>query len=239
MVRPGCRISLGKYDGILEIIRLGIIEAGQSPEEFTAFFERHARVLKELEITGRITRRVKGTGPNGLLSEAEKTALKDACAAFGAAWKMSYPNRALTPKGHVVVVHVPWFVDKNGICGVLGEDGGEAVRFTDSAARRQVRQMKNPEARHKVHTLHHTARIFTPLLKRVILPRAKRPRPDCAAACAFLLVTGAQNSFGLSLGCFGRLVFRTLVSDVCGTDFFFKKAENSIPQTLFSPRNRH
>jgi hypothetical protein len=85
MVGPDCRIFLDKYDGILEIIRLGIIEAGHSPEEFTAFVERHARVLKELEIIGRITRRVEGTGPNGLLSEAEKTALKDACAAFGAA----------------------------------------------------------------------------------------------------------------------------------------------------------
>ena len=42
-------------------------------------------MLKELEIIGRITRRVEDTGPNGLLSEAEKTALKDACAAFGAA----------------------------------------------------------------------------------------------------------------------------------------------------------
>ena len=137
-------------------------------------------MLKELEIIGRITRvttrRVEGTGPNGLLSEAEKTALKDACAAFGAASKMSYPNRALTPKGHVVVVHVPWFVDKNGICGVLGEDGGEAAPVTESAARRLVRQKKNPEARQTAHTLHHTARMFTPLLKRVILPRAKRPR---------------------------------------------------------------
>jgi hypothetical protein len=160
MVGPDCRIFLDKYDGILEIIRLGIIETGHSPEEFTAFVKRHARVLKELEIIGRITRRVKGAGPNGLLSEAEKTALKDACAALGAAWKMSYPNRALTPKGHVVVVHVPWFVDKNGICGVLGE-------------------VKTPEARHKAHTLHHTARMFTPLLKRVILPRAKRPGLRC------------------------------------------------------------
>jgi hypothetical protein len=177
MVGPDCRIFLDKYDGISKIIRLGIIKAGHSPEEFTAFVKRHARVLKELEIIiGRITRRVKGTGPNGLLSEAEKTALKDAYAAFGAAWKLSYPNRALTSKGHVVVVHVPWFVDKNGICGVLGEDGGEAVHVTDSAARRQVRQVKNPEAHHKAHTLHHTARMFTPLLKRVILPRAKRPR---------------------------------------------------------------
>jgi hypothetical protein len=49
-------------------------------------------------------------------------------------------------------------------------------RPTDSAARKLVRQMKNPEARHKALTPHHTARMFTPLLKRVILSRAKRPR---------------------------------------------------------------
>ena len=84
-MEPNCGIFLGKYDVALEIIRLGIIEAGHSPEEFTAFVERHARVLKELEIIGRITRRVEGSGPNRLLSEAEKTALKDACAAFGPA----------------------------------------------------------------------------------------------------------------------------------------------------------
>jgi hypothetical protein len=41
MVGPDCRIFLDKYDGILEIIRLGIIEAGHNPEEFTAFVERH------------------------------------------------------------------------------------------------------------------------------------------------------------------------------------------------------
>ena len=40
MVGPDCRIFLDKYDGILEIIRLGIIEAGHNPEEFTAFVER-------------------------------------------------------------------------------------------------------------------------------------------------------------------------------------------------------
>jgi hypothetical protein len=114
-VGPDCRIFLDKYDGILEIIRLGKIKAGHSPEEATAFVERRARVLEEPEIISRITRRVEGSSPSGVLSEAEKTALKDARAAFGAAWKMSYPNRALTPKGDAVVVHVPWFVEKYGI----------------------------------------------------------------------------------------------------------------------------
>jgi hypothetical protein len=127
-------------------------------------------VLKELEVIGRITRRIEG------LSEAEKMALKDACAVYGAAWEVSYRNSAFIPKGHAVAVRVPWFVDKHGTCAVFGEGGCEAVDVTDSAARRLVRQMENPKVRHKEHTLHHTARIFTPLLKRAMLPRSKRLR---------------------------------------------------------------
>jgi hypothetical protein len=59
-------------------------------------------VLKELEIIGRITRRIEG------LSEAEKMVLKDARAAFGAAWEVSYRNNALIPKGHAVVRGQAW-----------------------------------------------------------------------------------------------------------------------------------
>jgi hypothetical protein len=177
-VGPDCRIFLAEYAAILEKIRLGIIAAGHSAEEAAAFVERHGRVLKELAVISRITRRVGGDGPDGLLSAQEKGKLKAACAAFGLAWKASYPNRNMTPKGHVVVAHVPWFVDAYGICGVFGEGGCEAAHVTDSAARKLVRQMRNPEARHKAHTLHHTARKFTPLLDRVIKRRAKRPRAD-------------------------------------------------------------
>jgi hypothetical protein len=54
------------------------------------------------------------------------------------------------PKGHIVVAHVPWFVDEYGICGIFGEGGCEAL----------------PDARHKAHTLHLTARSFTPVLDR-------------------------------------------------------------------------
>jgi len=49
-----------------------------------------------------------------------------------------------------------------GICGVFGEDGCETLHVLDSLCRKMVRQMRNPEARHKAHTLHHTARSFTP-----------------------------------------------------------------------------
>ena len=84
--------------------------------------QRHISAIAPLALVSNGTRRVTGSGAGGLLSEGEKTELKEACAAFGMAWKAGY-NRPLTPKGHIVVAHVPWFVDEYGICGVFGEGG--------------------------------------------------------------------------------------------------------------------
>ena len=70
------------------------------------FVHRHTALLKELEVVSRITRRVKGEGKSGLLSATERAELKRSCAAFGAAWRESY-RRILTPKAHIVEVHVP------------------------------------------------------------------------------------------------------------------------------------
>ena len=56
--------------------------------------------------------------------------------------------------------------DEYGICGVFGEDGCEALHVLDSLCRKMVRQIRNPEARHNAHTLHLTARLFTPVLDR-------------------------------------------------------------------------
>ena len=83
-------------------------------------------------------------------------------------------------------MHVPWFVDFYGICGVFGEDGAEAVHVVDNLCRRLVRQMRDPEARHKAHTLHHTARDFTKPLDREIHKRqsAKQKAAKAAAAAA-------------------------------------------------------
>ena len=44
----------------------------------------------------------------------------------------------------------------------------------DSLCRKLVRQMRNPEARHKAHTLHHIARSFTPSLDRKPVKRQRR-----------------------------------------------------------------
>jgi hypothetical protein len=44
--------------------------------------------------------------------------------------------------------------------------GCEALHVLDSLCCKIVREMRNPEARHKAHTLHRTARSFTPVLDR-------------------------------------------------------------------------
>jgi hypothetical protein len=130
--------------------------------------ERHSNVLRHLEVVSRIMRRVKGEGKGGLLSEAEKTSLNTACSMFGVAWKQGYPGRLLTPKGHIVVAHVPMFVELWGICGVFGEDGAEALHVTDMVCRRMVRTMRNPEERHRAHSLHHLSMVCTPAINRAV-----------------------------------------------------------------------
>ena len=197
LVGPDCRAFLEKHGEILGAIRQGIVAAGYGDADAKDFVDRHTAVLKELEVVSRITRRVKGEGGNDLLSTAERTELKMACAAFGAAWRGSY-HRILTPKGHIVEVHVPWFVDRYGICGVFGEDGAEAVHVVDNLCRRLVRQMRNPEDRHKAHTLHHVARDFTKPLDREIHKRqsakqkaAKEAAAAAAAAAGLFAAPGA------------------------------------------------
>jgi hypothetical protein len=81
-----------------------------------------------------------------------------------------------------VLVHLPWFVDKHGLCGVFGEDGGEAVHVTDSAAHNLVRQMKKIETRHKAHAPHpHRAHVYPAARAGHFTPG--EAAPDCAAAC--------------------------------------------------------
>ena len=146
LVGPDCRTLLEKHGEILGAIRQGIVAAGYGDADAKDFVHRHTALLKELEVVSRITRRVKGEGESGLLLATERAELKRSCAAFGAAWRESY-RRILTPKAHIVDVHV----DHYGICGVFGEDGAEVVHVVDNLCRRLVRQMCNPEDRHKAH----------------------------------------------------------------------------------------
>ena len=163
---------LENYAAILAYISERI-KTTHGDTEAADFVARHSNVIAPLALVSKGTRRVTGSGAGGLLSEDEKTELKGACADFWMAWKAAY-NRPLTPKGHIVVAHVPWFVDEYGICGVFGEDGCEALHVSDSLCRKLVRQMRNPEARHKAHTLHLTLRSFTQNLGRKPHKRHRR-----------------------------------------------------------------
>lgn len=133
-----------------------------------------------------------------MLSASELMALEKACASFGAAWRKSYSQREkLTPKGHIVEVHVPYYARLYGTCGVFGEDGAEAIHVSDSACRRIVRQMRNPVDRHKAQVLHHLAYALTPPMERQKQkPGPKAPRTTTA---------GIERAADLAAGAKGAL----------------------------------
>jgi hypothetical protein len=149
--RPGLPHFVGKlrrHTGIHEYMS-DKIKAIHGDAEAVDFFQRHSCVIVPLALVSNGTRRVTGSGVDGLLNEDEKTELKRARPlGWRVAWNASY-NRPLTPEVHIVVAHVPWFVDQYGIYGVFGEGGCEALHVVDSLCRKMVRHMRNPEARHK------------------------------------------------------------------------------------------
>ena len=66
------------------------INAIHGDVEAAHFMQRHSHVIAPLALVSSGTRRVTGSGADGLLSEDEKSQLKEACAAFGVRWKASY-----------------------------------------------------------------------------------------------------------------------------------------------------
>jgi hypothetical protein len=179
LVGPDCRRFLDEHVEILEDARVGMVRRGHSAAD-SDFVKMHTRVLAPLAVVSRITRRVNGAGANGLLLEADQTELIAACSEFGRAWRESY-ERKLTPKGHIAEVRVPQFVRWYEACGVFGEDGVEALHVLDSACRRVVRCMRNPEARKEAQDLHHAARVATPDLVREIRSRmSKKKKNSCS-----------------------------------------------------------
>ena len=93
-----------------------------------------------------------------MLTDDELDQLQEACAGFGAAFRIAYPKGGglLTPKGHIVEKHVNYFAKKYGTLGVFGEDGMESLLPLDARARVLVRTMPNPKNRHKAKTAHLT-----------------------------------------------------------------------------------
>ena len=93
-------------------------------------------------------------------------------------------------------MHVPWFVDRYGICGVFGEDGTEALHVVDNLCRRLVRQIRHSEDRHKAHTLHHTARSFTSSLYRKPHTEAKQAPKEGRRCSWCLCLCGGEGEGG-------------------------------------------
>mmetsp|Transcript_11631 Transcript_11631/g.23460 ORF Transcript_11631/g.23460 Transcript_11631/m.23460 type:complete len:262 (-) Transcript_11631:7-792(-) len=144
LVGPDCNRFLKYCTQILADIRAVVVLEKCGGAECNSFVKRHADVLKPLGVVLRETRKVR------MLTVEERRVLKTACGEFGAAWRVSYPLRAkLNPKGHIAEHHVWKYAEMYGTGGFFGEDGAKAIHVSDSACRRIVRQMRNPEARHK------------------------------------------------------------------------------------------
>ena len=141
-----------------------------------------------------------------MLGTSELMELEKACASFGAAWRKSNPHREkLTPKGHIVEVHVPYYARSYGTCGVFGEDGAEAIHVSDSACRWIVRQMRNPVDRHKAQLLQHLAYTHTPPMdQQKRMPGPKAPRTATAPSRAAEMA-GIEHAADLAAGAKGAL----------------------------------
>jgi hypothetical protein len=180
LVGPDCRRFLENLEGILRRVAAAMLESGgdtpQVRQECEDFVERHMAVGRPLKVALQLLRRVER------LNATDQVILKEACAEFGKAWRTSYPDhKILTPKGHLLEVHVPWYCDEfDGWLGLFGEDGLEALHPKDSLCRRLVRQMRNPEARHRAHTLHLAALQNTPGLNREKFTRRRKAAGDAA-----------------------------------------------------------
>ena len=104
--------------------------------------------------------------------------------------KLSYEDKNETPKAHIVIKHLPEFVEWWGICGVFGEDGAEALHVTDTVCRRIVRTMRNAEQRHRAMSLHHLVMVYTPAVNRETIRRGPRKPKGPAAAGALPVEPG-------------------------------------------------
>ena len=74
----------------------------------------------------------------------------------GLALPKSLVRTRLTPKGHVVEVHLAAFARRYGTIGFFGEDGIEALHPKDTKCRQLTRCIRNPESRGLATTRHLT-----------------------------------------------------------------------------------
>jgi hypothetical protein len=105
----------------------------------------HSRVLGQLQVVSQFTRAI------GMLSALELNTLEHACTSFGEAFRLSYPSKTLTVKGHIAEKYVAAFARKCGTCGAFGEDDLESWHPWDTRCRLITRAMRNPKARHRAN----------------------------------------------------------------------------------------
>ena len=148
--------------------------------------QRHSSVIAPLALASNGTRRVTGSGAGGLLSEDEKRSSRGRAPAFRIAWKAGY-SRPLIPEGHIVVMHVPWFVDEDG-CGGFTCPTRSGVRWFGRCATPRPATKRTPCTPHR-------ARLPRALIGSHTRKPPKRQRRDGGApvACACAGAEVASN----------------------------------------------
>ena len=160
LVGPDCRRFLKEHRVILDAIVCAMREESYAEDQCAAFREYHTRILTQLDKIGALSRKVT------MLTDSEIEELSHACETYGAAARASVPDclplpkslvrTRLTPKGHVVEVHLAAFARRYGTIGFFGEDGIEALHPKDTKCRQLTRCIRNPEARGLATTRHLT-----------------------------------------------------------------------------------
>ena len=149
LVGPDCMLLTENYIAVLTQVRIKIDELFPTSSKATAFFDRHAQVLRHIHVIGHLSRKV------AMLTAGELDELETACFEFGRVFRVSYPDHPiLTVKGHTVEDHLIHFARHYGVLGVFGEDGMEAEHPLDTRMRLLVRTMRNPVARQKALQSH-------------------------------------------------------------------------------------
>jgi hypothetical protein len=95
LVGPNIRRFLAAYVTILEAFaaKKSASKGASTAAEFTA---THSRMLEQLQVMSHLTL------TTDVLSALQLNQLELACASFGEAFRLSYPNQMLAVKGHIV-----------------------------------------------------------------------------------------------------------------------------------------
>ena len=138
---PVVRKWLGELKGILVYMKAELIKSGREELEAAKFVATHFTPMKFFDRICRLMRAPR------MLSQSEINELTIICAAYGTAFRSSFPGKFMTVKSHMVEFLVPKIARRFGSVGLFGQDGAESKHCDWTNAAIRCRSLKNAEAR--------------------------------------------------------------------------------------------